>query len=279
MKTTRSIASITGACAAALGLALGSLIAGTPGTAQATPSTTYWTPMTVDIQSYGVLHTGVDNYFTVFRKAEDGGGMFPTDVGLTMGVLPFDKVTMEVGVDLMESSDYPLFFNAKIGIPEDTFFPWQPTLQVGIFNAGTKSDVTNQNIVFGVIGKSIPGIGRFSVGPYIGNEDVLVNKDGEKENTGFMAAFDRAFLPSRTRRGTSSAASCSPRTTPRARTPSAAAGPGSTTSSRRISACSRGRCGSTRRRLTASGNGRSSWTSTPPFSEQLRRGRPHRTEA
>jgi hypothetical protein len=198
MKITRST---TGTLAAVFGLALGGLVAGTPGIAQATPSTTYWTPMTVDIQSYGVLHTGVDNYFTVFRKAEDGGGMFPTDVGLTMGVLPFEKVKMEVGVDLMESSDYPLFFNAKIGIPEDTFFPWQPTLQVGIFNAGTKSDVTNQNIVYGVIGKSIPGVGRLSVGPYVGNKNILVDKDGEKENTGFMAAFDRAFLPTKDKEG------------------------------------------------------------------------------
>ena len=38
------------------------------GIAHATPSTTYWTPMTVDIQSYGVPHIGVDNYFTVFKK-------------------------------------------------------------------------------------------------------------------------------------------------------------------------------------------------------------------
>jgi len=195
MKITRKIAGFTGVCATAAGLALGGLIAGAPGTAHATPSTTYWTPMTVDIQSFGVLHTGVDNYFTVFRKAEDGGGMFPTDLGLTIGVLPFDKVKMEFGVDLLESSDNPLFFNAKIGIPEDAFFSWQPTLQVGVFNVGTKSDVTNQNIVFGVVGKSIPAIGRISAGAYLGNKKVLLDKDGEKENAGFMVAYDRAFLP------------------------------------------------------------------------------------
>jgi hypothetical protein len=197
MKMTRSIA----AGWAALGLALGGLVGGIPGTANATPSTTYWTPMTVDIQPYGVLHGGVDNYFTIFRKAEDGGGAFPTDLGLTLGVLPFDKVKMEIGVDLMESSDYPLYFNAKIGIPEDSFFAGQPTVQVGVFNAGTKSDVTNQNVVYGVIGKSLPGIGRVSVGPYLGNKDVLVDKNGGKENTGFMAAFDRGFLPTKDREG------------------------------------------------------------------------------
>lgn len=162
--------------------------------AYATPSTTYWTPMTVDIQPYGVLHIGVDNYFTVFRKAADGGGSFPTDAGLTIGVLPFEKVQMEVGVDLLESSDYPLFFNAKIGTPEDSLFKGSPTLQLGIFNVGTKNNVTNQNIVFGVVGKTIPGIGRIAAGPYIGNKMVLVDKDEEKENTGFLVAFDRGFM-------------------------------------------------------------------------------------
>jgi hypothetical protein len=165
------------------------------GFAYATPSTTYWTPMTMDIQPYGVLHIGVDNYFTVFRKADDGGGSFPTDFGLTMGVLPFEKLQMEVGVDLLESSNYPLYFNTKIGSPEDALFKGSPTLQLGIFNVGTKNNVTNQNIVFGVIGKTIPGIGRISAGPYIGNKKVLIDKNGDKENTGIMVAFDRGFMP------------------------------------------------------------------------------------
>ncbi len=171
------------------------------GIAYATPSTTYWTPMTVDIQPYGILHIGVDNYFTVFRKAEDGGGSFPMDFGLTMGVLPFEKIQMEVGVDLLESTDYPLFFNAKIGAPENALFKGSPTLQLGIFNIGTKNNVTNQNIVFGVIGKTIPGIGRISAGPYIGNEKVLIDKNGDKENTGIMVAFDRGFMPAKDKAG------------------------------------------------------------------------------
>lgn len=171
------------------------------GSAFATPSTTYWTPMTTDIQPYGVLHIGVDNYFTVFRKAKDGGGSLPTDFGLTMGVLPFEKVQMEVGVDLLESSNYPLYFNAKIGTPEDSIFKGSPTLQIGIFNVGTKTNVTNYNIVHAVIGKTIPSLGRISIGPYIGNKKVLIDKDGKKENTGFMVAFDRGFVPVKDKAG------------------------------------------------------------------------------
>jgi hypothetical protein len=180
-------------------LALG--ITGTTRSANATPSTTYWTPMTVDIQSFGVLHAGVDDYFTVGRTADDGAGSFPTDVGLTIGVLPFEKVKMEIGVDLLGHTDDPLYFNAKIGIPEDALFSWSPTLQVGIFNAGTKKNVTDQNILFGVVGKSVPYLGRVSAGGYIGNGNVLVDKNGEKENTGFMVAWDHAFLPVKDKEG------------------------------------------------------------------------------
>jgi len=179
------------ACVAAMGT----------GWVWATPSSTYWTPMTLDVQSYGVPHLGVDNYFTVFQDAKDGGGQFPTDLGLTIGVLPFKAVVAEVGVDLLESSDDPLFFNAKIGMPEDALFAGAPTLQAGIFNAGTRKDVTDQNIVYAVIGKTIPGFGRLSAGPYIGNRKVLVNKDGNEANTGVMVAYDRGFLPVKDSKG------------------------------------------------------------------------------
>lgn len=168
------------------------------GVAHATPSTTYWTPMTPDIQPYGVLHIGVDNYFTVFRK---GGSSFPTDAGLTMGVLPFEKLQMEVGVDLLESSDYPWFFNGKIGTPEDALFKGSPTLQLGIFNVGTKDKITNQNIFYGVIGKTVGSLGRFSVGPYIGNSSTLLDSKGNKKNTGIMAAFDHGFIPVKDKEG------------------------------------------------------------------------------
>ena len=174
-----------------LGLAL---FAGS--TAFATPSTTYWTPMTMDIQPYKVVHLGIDNYFTTTKKADSGEqGAFPTDIGLTMGVLPGEKIQMELGIDALYPSDNPYYFNAKIGTPEDTLFKGAPTLQVGIFNVGTKKDVTNQNIIHVVIGKTIPGVGRLAVGPYIGNKKVLVDKNGEKENSGYMVAFDRGFMP------------------------------------------------------------------------------------
>jgi hypothetical protein len=174
------------------------------GNAFGTPSTTYWTPMVMDIQGYKVPHLGIDNYFASTNKSrtEDidrgvGNGSFPTDVGLTMGVLPFEKIQMEIGIDALYPSEHPYFFNAKLGAPENALFQGAPALQVGIFNVGTTKDVTDQNIVYAVIGKTIPGVGRLSAGPYSGNSKLLVNTKGEKENTGFMVAFDRGFLPAK----------------------------------------------------------------------------------
>ena len=165
--------------------------------AYATPSSTYWTPMTLDIQSYKVFHITYDSYFTVFRDASDGSGDFPTDYGLTVGILPFDKVQMEVGIDFFEPSDHPFFFNAKIGTPADALFEGSPAIQLGIFNVGTESGITNQNIVHLIVGKAFPNVGRISAGPYVGNGDVLVNSEGEEENSGFEIAFDRGFMPAK----------------------------------------------------------------------------------
>ncbi len=176
------------------------LLAGTA--AFATPSTTYWTPMTMDIQPYKVVHLGIDNYFASTNESRTkdidsgaGNGSFPTDVGLTMGVLPFEKIQMEVGIDALYPSQHPYYFNAKIGTPEGALFKDAPALQVGIFNVGTTKDVTNQNIVYGVIGKTIPVLGRLTVGPYAGNSKVLVDKNGDRENAGYMIAIDHGFNP------------------------------------------------------------------------------------
>lgn len=166
-------------------------------TAYATPSTTYWTTSVIDVQPYGVWHLGIDNYFTVFKDDPDAGA-FPTDVGLTVGVLPYEKIQLEVGIDLLENmidsntgEDNPLFFNFKFGTPEGSLFSGSPGIALGMWNIGTKSDVTNYNIIHGMVGKSIPQIGRVHIGAYSGNKDLLKSSTGEDEATGFMIGWDR----------------------------------------------------------------------------------------
>ena len=175
-------------------------------TAHATPSTTYWTTAVIDVQPYKVWHLGIDNYFTVLKDDPDAGA-FPTDVGLTVGVLPYEKIQLEVGVDLLDpmidsstGDDNPLFFNFKFGTPEGSLFPGSPGIAAGMWNIGTESDVTNYNIFHAMIGKTIPQIGRIHVGAYSGNKDLLKSSgddktvgtaDDEEEATGFMIGWDR----------------------------------------------------------------------------------------
>lgn len=165
-------------------------------TVHATPSTTYWTTAVIDVQPYGVWHLGIDNYFTVFKDSPDAGA-FPTTLGLTVGVLPYEKIQLEVGVDLIENmidpatgDDNPLFFNFKFGTPEGSLFPGSPGIAAGMWNIGTESGVTNYNIIHAMVGKSIPQIGRIHVGGYTGNKDLLKSSTGEEE-TGFMIGWDR----------------------------------------------------------------------------------------
>jgi hypothetical protein len=164
-----------------------------PAQALATPSSTFWTPMTLDIQPYGLLHIGVDNYFTVDRNLNDGGGSFPTDMGLTLGVLPGAKLQAEVGVDFLQPSDHPWVFNFKIGAPERTLSKQAPALQIGMFGLGTEPGA-NENVVYAIVGRSFPPVGRLSVSPYTGNGSVLRDAQGNEAKSGVMIAYDRALV-------------------------------------------------------------------------------------
>lgn len=163
--------------------------------ARATSSSTIWTNMTPDIQAFGVVHLGVDNYFTVGRTVADGAGDFPTNVGLTVGILPFEKLQMEVGIDLLEPSDDSLSANFKLGAPEGALFEGAPALFVGMFGIGTERGVTDYDVAHLTVGKTITGFGRLSAGPYWGNDELLRSATGEREDFGFMVAFDRGFRP------------------------------------------------------------------------------------
>lgn len=157
----------------------------------ATPSTTYWTPATTAIQPFKVWHLGIDNYFTLRdpNKADvTGPADFPTDVGLTVGVFPWNALQAEVGVDYLSPFSDPWSFNAKIGTPEGEILP--VSLNVGVFNVGTQKDVTDFNIVHVMAGKSLGSPANIYVGAYSGNKKLLINDQGDKENTGFMVGFD-----------------------------------------------------------------------------------------
>jgi hypothetical protein len=161
-----------------------------------TPSTQIWIPST-DFQKWKTMHLGLDNYIRTSKiDGIRGAGMF--DLGLTTGLLPFEKFQGEIGVDYLSMGDsnyddHPIYFNAKIGLPEDALFKGSPSLALGAYNFGLKKNLTNYNILYGEIAKTIPILGRVSVGYYTGNDKLLVDENLEKANNGLLLSWDRTM--------------------------------------------------------------------------------------
>ena len=155
----------------------------------ATPSTQIWIPST-DIQPYLNPHFGWDVYLTNTGVGTISNG------GVTMGVLPFKKLCMEVGIDYRDISGdhrYPVYFNAKIGMPEDALFKYMPAIAVGGFDFGTKDSMTTYNVSYGLIARTLPVIGRLSVGGYSAlSPDILwTSSDGKVNKNGVLVSWDR----------------------------------------------------------------------------------------
>jgi len=161
-----------------------------------TPSTQIWIPST-DFQKWKTMHLGLDNYLRTSNiNGIRGAGMF--DGGLTTGLLPFEKFQGEIGVDYLYMGDsnydnFPVYFNAKIGFPEGALFKSSPALALGAYNIGLKKNLTNYNIVYGVIAETIPILGRVSAGYYTGNDKVLVDENLKKANSGILLSWDRTI--------------------------------------------------------------------------------------
>lgn len=163
----------------------------------ATPSTQIWIPST-DIQPFGKVHFGFDQYIKYRKTDETTREANVINNGITVGLLPFEKFQMEAGVDLRHLGvqpydSSPVYFNAKVGIPEDALFEGAPAIAVGGYDFGTKKDATDNNIVYGLIARTIGKAGRFSVGWYQGNDKLLLDAEGRADETGVLASWDRTM--------------------------------------------------------------------------------------
>jgi hypothetical protein len=189
------------------------------GVAMATPSTQIWIPST-DVQGFGTVHLGIDNYFRASGvpksaptalSARDANVM---DIGLTAGVLPFEKLQLEVGVDYLVNANepndnHPFSANFKLGTPEDSLFKFSPALAVGMYNIGSTLSGANavlttsgMNLVYALAAKTLPAIGpvpslgRLSAGYYRGAKRALVDTrfDVDKaQNEGVLLSWDRTM--------------------------------------------------------------------------------------
>ncbi|MDD2773108.1 MAG: hypothetical protein PHP45_05365 [Elusimicrobiales bacterium] len=164
--------------------------------AKATPSTQIWIPST-DIQKYKTGHLNIDAFIADSDSA-DGARKAPMSViGPTFGLLSFEKVQAEAGFDLINQGAgldrYPLYFHGKIGTPENSLCKDSPALAAGMYNAGTRKDSTNQNILYAIAAKTLPVAGRLSAGYYTGNKNVLVDETGSPADNGLLLSWDRTM--------------------------------------------------------------------------------------
>ena len=173
------------------------LIIAASGAALAAPTAQTFIPST-DIQGYATGRLSVYNFT---RTSNQGGNPNYYDVGLSAGVLPWEKVQAEVGIDYFEGGQgglgvdadkHPIYFNAKLGTPEDALFKYSPALAVGMWNLGTANS-TKQNIVYGLAARTLPVIGRISAGGYHGSETVLKDENGHSANDGLLVSWDRTM--------------------------------------------------------------------------------------
>jgi len=163
--------------------------------AAATPSTLFWTPATTYVQPFLVPHITYDTYF-------NDKGAYPMDLGLTMGILPFEAVQMEVGLDVFLPYWSPIpgagFFaspagafqaNAKIALVENSFGDWFPGISAGIYGVGfTKG--TSFDILHLEIGKTF-FFGAITVGGYygVGEEALWLGSNGSVNRAGFIGSY------------------------------------------------------------------------------------------
>jgi len=165
--------------------------------AMATFSGQVWIPST-DAKGFKEVNISIDNYIRLSNSDTAGTNYY--DAGVTAGVSPLEKFKFEVGVDyytdnLNDSnsiySAHPIYFNFKGAVPEDAFFKGMPAVAAGMFGIGTfdrgvTGGNTMSNIAYGLVAKTLPVVGRISVGGYHGAE-----KNLGSDNAGVLASWDR----------------------------------------------------------------------------------------
>ncbi len=146
------------------------------------------------------------NAYTRFSSKDDAGAN-TYSAGIVTGLLPFESVKLEVGADYTTAwssslaDTHPVTFNAKLATAEDLGFKGMPAFAVGVYGLGTydKPEVgtsTRQNVVYALAAKTLPVVGRFSVGGYTGSSRAMAsggNPSGTGNNSGVMASWDRSM--------------------------------------------------------------------------------------
>jgi len=176
------------------------------GVAMAIPTAQTWIP-SPDAKGFGEATFNVISIQRFSSKADAGPSYY--DAGVTFGVLPLEFLKLELGFDYLTTNfqndnfadNHPFYFNAKLATPEDLGIKGMPAFAIGAYNLGIadKGDAigsTRQNIVYGLVGKTFPIVGRISAGGYYGSARALAtagNSALTHNNSGAMVSWDRTI--------------------------------------------------------------------------------------
>jgi hypothetical protein len=115
---------------------------------------------------------------------------------------PLDKVLLEAGFDYKKGfgrtlDKWPLYFNFKFGVPEDTYFKYMPAFAMGLYDIGYKRNYTNYNLLYFKSAKTLSlgkiNLGKLSAGYFRGNGRTLRDKNGKRDNAGPILAWERVI--------------------------------------------------------------------------------------
>ncbi len=169
--------------AAIVAMACGSAMAGPTGQINI-PST--------DAKGLKEVTISVNNNARFSTAADAGANLY--DVGVVTGLLPYEKLKIEVGADYgtvgSPATKQPMTYNAKLATSEDALFKGLPAFAIGAYNLGAVNATSNaQNIAYALTARTFPVVGRLSVGGYNGAQTAL----GKNNNTGVLASWDRTI--------------------------------------------------------------------------------------
>ena len=174
--------------------AAAAMVAVASGSAMAGPSGQINIPST-DAKGLQEVTASINNNARFSTNADAGPNLF--DIGVVTGLLPFEKIKLEIGADYGttgSATKRPITYNAKLATAEDALFTGLPAFAVGGYNLGTvRTDSNAQNIWYGLVARTFPVVGRLSVGGYSGDKKALVNAAGKKDSTGVLASWDRTI--------------------------------------------------------------------------------------
>ncbi len=163
--------------------------------------TAYISGPSTDFQDY--MEPAMTAAVNLAEKTDEAGARPNTVTGLGFinGFLPYKYFSLEAGFDYKScgdpADDYPVYFNMKAGFAEGGLGAGLPAVVSGIFDAGTKAGRSNYNVVYAEAAKTavLGGLdmGRFSAGWFTGSKHLLLDSDGDKDNSGLLAAWDRVI--------------------------------------------------------------------------------------